>query len=120
MKTIKEYLCALSVNLGAADKNCKFRRDLYNDRLVLTFFKPEQGKRQCVTSIQLIIQPDHFKKHAMLVEEIWVGFDAEGCGWSDHMGGRSIDCNGLNRIDAMTKLVNTIKADHAELFTKGA
>jgi hypothetical protein len=35
------------------------------------------------------------------------------------MGGRIIDCTGLNRIDAMTKLVNTIKNNYVELFTKG-
>lgn len=118
-KTVKEYLCALSVNLGAADKDCKFKRFLDSDKLFLNFNKPMQDKRQGVNSKQLVILPDHFHKHHMLVEEIWYGYDAEGNVWHSNVSRCSIDCAGLSRIDAMTKLVNIIKANFVELFTKG-
>ena len=119
MKTIKEYLSALSVNLGSADKDCKFHRFLDYDKLFLNFNNPVQGARNCINSKQLIIRPDHNHKHHMLVMEIWYGYDAEGSVWSDNMGGLSIDCTGLNRIDAMTKLVESIKTKYVELFTFG-
>jgi hypothetical protein len=118
-KTIKEFLAALSVNLGAADKDCKFKHFIDSDKLFLSFRNPVQGKRQCINDRQLIVLPDQSRKHHMLVEEIWYGYDAEGYVWSDNMGGRIIDCTGLSRIDAMTKLVNTIKNNYVELFTKG-
>jgi len=119
MKTIKEYLSALSVNLGAADKDCKFTRFLDSDKLFLDFINPVQCKRNCINSKQLIILPDQSHKHHMLVKEIWYGFATDGSIWSDNMGGLDIDCTGLNRIDAMTKLVESIKTEFVELFTKG-
>lgn len=118
-KTIKEYLCALSVNLGAADKDCKFHRFLDYDKLFLSFNNPVQGSRNCINSKQLIILPNPDHKHHMLVKEIWYGYDGEGSVWSDNMGGLDIDCTGLSRIDAMTKLVEKIKTEFVELFTKG-
>lgn len=42
----------------------------------------------------------------MKIEEVWVGYDAEGSCWSDHMGGTIVDCSGLNVQGAIEKIVD--------------
>jgi hypothetical protein len=40
----------------------------------------------------------------MMIEEIWIGYDSEGYPWSDHMGGLTVDCNGLKTKGAIDKI----------------
>ena len=41
----------------------------------------------------------------MMIEEIFIGYDGEGAPWSDHMGGLTVDCNGLKTKSAINKTV---------------
>jgi hypothetical protein len=42
----------------------------------------------------------------MIIEEVFVGYDAEGSRWSDHMGGHIIDCTG-KKVDEAINLIVT-------------
>ena len=44
----------------------------------------------------------------MIIEEVFVGYDAEGSRWSDHMGGHVIDCNGKNVTEAINSIVTKL------------
>lgn len=71
---------------------------------------PAKGKRTySVTGRFLEIKPagGHLQ-HVLDVDEIWVGYDAEGCDWSDNMGGIRIDCNGLNCAGAIQKIADLL------------
>lgn len=66
---------------------------------------PEKGKRAfSVTGRFLEIKPADGLKHVLDIDEIWVGYDGEGCDWSDNMGGLRIDCNGMNAKTAVTTI----------------
>ena len=43
-----------------------------------------------------------------IIEEVFVGYDAEGSRWSDHMGGHVIDCNGKNVTEAINSIVTKL------------
>ena len=78
--------------------------------LYLTFRSPEQKTSACVNAKQLYIHPTKEKAHHLDIDEIWIGFDGEGSQWSDHMGGREIDCTGMtfqSSIDHMVKEIVT-------------
>jgi hypothetical protein len=80
--------------------------DVYGDELVVTIRKEKEGRFHCINSTCLRIKPFTGKPHHMEIEEIVVGYDSEGYPWSDHMGGRIIDCSGLN-VDCAIKLIET-------------
>ena len=63
----------------------------------------------CINAAVIEIRPDANKKHHMLCQEIWVGYDAEGYHWSDAMRGRLVDCTGLTIDQAIDHIVAEIK-----------
>ena len=71
--------------------------------------REKQGLRDCINATVIVIRPDANKKHHMLCQEIWVGYDAEGCHWSDAMRGRLVDCTGLTTNQALDHIVAEIK-----------
>ena len=106
------------VEAGLRDKHAKnkFDTDYQNDVLILCFKSKKQGTRHCINSKQVYIHPDMKREHHMETDEIWVGFDEGGYPWSDHMGGRSIDCTGMKSSDAIKKIVDQVYEDHKDLF----
>ena len=77
--------------------------------MAITIRKEKQGLRQCVNATIFEIRPDANKPHHMEINEIWVGYDGEGYRWSDHMGGRDVDCTGLTIDQAIDLIVNDLK-----------
>ena len=73
-----------------------------NDRLIVNI-RTDRGIRNCINIHEYFIFP--CRTHQMLIEEIWVGYDGEGCPWSDHMGGVIVDCTGLKSKGAIDKIV---------------
>jgi hypothetical protein len=78
---------------------------VYGNRLVVTIRKENEGRYQCINATCFNIRPFTGKPHHMELEEIMSGFDCEGSPWSDHMGGRIIDCSGLNVNGAINKII---------------
>lgn len=79
------------------------------DAMEITIRREKQGLRRCINATVIEIHPDANKKHHMLCQEIWVGYDAEGCHWSDAMRGRLIDCTGRTTDQAIDHIVAGIK-----------
>lgn len=106
------------VEAGLRDKHAKnkFDADYQNDTLILGFKSEKQGIRECINSMRIFIHPDQRADHHMEAEEIWFGYDAGGYPWSDHMGGRTIDCTGMKSSDAVKKIVDQVYEDHKDLF----
>lgn len=102
-------------NVAAKLNNGKFTQQIKGDTLVLSF-PYESGKVECINTKEIGIHPDHEREHCISVEEIWVGYDAGGYPWSDHMGGILIDCNSMNVNTAITTVVEKIKRNYKELF----
>jgi len=88
----------------------------YTGCLYLTFRSPKQGVCACVNAKQLYIHPSKEKAHHLLVEEVWVGFDGEGSPWSDHMGGREVDCTGMTFQSSITHMVKEIAINFNHLM----
>ncbi len=72
-----------------------------NDQLTLNI-RTGNGTCHCINSHRFIFWP--CDKHEMMIEEIWIGYDSEGYPWSDHMGGLTVDCNGLKTKGAIDKI----------------
>lgn len=79
------------------------------DVMEITFSREKQGLRQCINATLIEIRPDANKKHHMHCQEIWLGYDAEGCRWSDVMRGRLVDCTDLTIDQAVDHIVAVIK-----------
>lgn len=77
--------------------------------MAITIRREKQGLRQCINATVIEIRPDANKKHHMLLQEIWVGYDAEGYHWSDAMRGRLVDCTGMTIDQAIDHIVAEIK-----------
>ena len=77
---------------------------IIDDKLMVTIRRKKEGKCNCVNASTLTIKPSK-EKHKMEIEEVWVGYDAEGSRWSDHMGGQVIDCIGKNVTEAINLIV---------------
>ena len=73
-----------------------------NDQLTLNI-RTGNGTCHCINTHRFIFWP--CDKHEMMIEEIWIGYDSEGYPWSDHMGGLTVDCNGLKTKGAIDKIV---------------
>ena len=114
MKKIDNYLeqlcTAFAVEYLKRTHIYKIERKFPTDKGVMTIaFKSENpGKYNCVTEKLLAIHPDTSKPHHLLVEEVWVGFDGEGSPWSDHMGGKDIDCTGMTFQSSIDHVVKEI------------
>lgn len=77
--------------------------EIRDNELVVTIRSEKQGSCNCINASILSVRPA--KTHQMLIEEVMVGYDSEGSNWSDHMGGRIVDCSGLNVQGAIEKIV---------------
>lgn len=88
-----------------ANKNIRSRisGEVRDNELVVTIRKEKQGLCNCINAYIISVRPT--KTHQMLIEEIMVGYDAEGSPWSDHMGGTIVDCSSLNVQGAIEKIV---------------
>lgn len=76
---------------------------VFNDRLVVTVRKEKEGRCNCINASTLTIYPTG--THKMIVEEVVAGYDSDGSRWSDHMGGKVIDCTGKNVKGAIELIV---------------
>lgn len=83
--------------------------NITNEELDITIRREKQGLRQCVNATVIEIRPDANKKHHMLLQEIWVGYDSEGYRWSDAMRGRLVDCTGMTTDQAIDHIVAEAK-----------
>ena len=73
-----------------------------NDQLIVNI-RIDRGVCNCINIHQYIIWP--CKTHQIMIEEIFIGYDGKGNPWSDHMGGLTVDCNGLKIKGAIDKIV---------------
>ena len=69
-----------------------------------------------VTGRFLEIFPAKDVAHHLDIDEIWVGYDGEGCDWSDNMGGVRIDCTGLTVTAAVQKIADKMSDRFGEYF----
>lgn len=109
MKKIKMDITVFYENLACAwavsNKNILKRLTSHIDgnTLHLKVAAEKQGLRQCINATCFEVKP-YREKHKMEIDEIFVGYDAEGYHWSDHMGGQIVDCNGMG-IDRAIDLI---------------
>ena len=75
-----------------------------NDQLTITL-RTGYGRIQCINEKCYRIAAHELTAHTIELEEIWIGYDSEGYPWSDHMGGLTVDCNGLKTKGAIDKIV---------------
>lgn len=116
MSKLMDFLEKVEAELRKKPAKNKFDTDYQNDALILCFKSKKQGTCHCINSMQVYIHPDMRADHHMETEEIWVGYDEGGYPWSDHMGGRSIDCTGMKSADAIKKIADQVYEDHKDLF----
>ena len=104
--TLSKFYEKLSTAFTTSNKNIINRISCqeYDNELIIEINNKKQGLIKCINSKLLKIKP--FEKHKMKIEEVWVGYDADGSCWSDHMGGTIVDCSGLNVQGAIEKIVN--------------
>lgn len=114
MKKIDNYFeqlaTAFAVEYFQRTHIYKLERKFPEDKGVMTItFKSENpGKYNCINEKLLAIHPATDKPHHLLVEEVWVGFDGDGSPWSDHMGGKDIDCTGMTFQSSIDHVVKEI------------
>ena len=102
---LEQFLTDLAINIGHKDYCING-----GNTLILNHPSKKQGTSGCINSKQFCIHPDKDEKHHMMIEEIWVGFDHEGYPWSDHMGGISVDCTGMNVKTAISVITEKVFA----------
>lgn len=74
------------------------------DTLEVVIRREHEGLSNCINATILTIHPTD-EKHHLELEEVVVGYDAEGSHWSDHFGGRIIDCTGMTVRGAIDTIV---------------
>ena len=104
--TINQFQEKLLESFKTANKNIINRIGgvIIEDKLYLTVRSKKEGKINCINAANYTIKPAT-EKHKMIIEEVFVGYDAEGSRWSDHMGGHVIDCTGKNVTEAIGSIV---------------
>lgn len=113
MKKIKMDITVFYENLACAwavsnkDILKRLASHIDGDMLHLKVAAEKQGLRQCINATCFEIKPAG-EKHKIRIDEIFVGYDAEGYHWSDHMGGRIVDCNGLGIDPAIDLIVEKL------------
>ena len=115
MAKMTEFLKTLALNLEAVNNKMAYRIQDNTNTLKVQFRAKKEGLVNCINCVELCIHPSG-EQHKMQVDEIWLGYDGDGCRWSDFMGGRVVDCNGMNAKNAIENIVKTITTDHAKLF----
>lgn len=97
-----EELCTAVENVAVKNNLNVDSARVDNDQLIVNI-RTDRGVCNCINIHQYIIWP--CETHQMMIEEIFIGYDEEGSPWSDHMGGRTVDCNGLKTKGAIDKIV---------------
>mgnify|MGYP006896760257 CR=1 FL=1 len=117
MKTIAQFhenlLTAFAVAFVKANKHVigsvvsPAEGHVKGDTLEISVKAPKQGTRHCINSYCYTVKP-FSKPHHMMIDEVWVGYDSDGCPWSDAMGGQIVDCTGKTVDQAIDLIVETI------------
>lgn len=100
-----EELCTAVENVAVKNNLNVDSARVDNDQLIVNI-RTDRGVCNCINIHQYIIWP--CETHQMMIEEIWIGYDAEGAPWSDHMGGKTIDCNGLKANAAIDEIKDAL------------
>lgn len=79
-----------------------------NGELQIQLRSEKQGLCHCINARLYTIKPGK-KAHHMEIDEVWVGYDAEGYHWSDFMSGRTVDCTGLTIDQAIDSITAKVK-----------
>ena len=99
-----------AINLANKKIRNRISSEIVGNELHLEIRREKQGSYNCINSTLLSVHPSGMK-NKMEIEEVWVGYDGEGSPWSDHMGGRIVDCNGKNiqgAIELIAAELNTL------------
>ena len=98
--------CAIAVankdilkRLASAQRNGELQIQVRNEK---------QGFVHCINARVFTLKPGK-KPHHMEIDEVWVGYDAEGYHWSDAMGGRIVDCTGKTTDEAIDLIAAELK-----------
>ena len=105
---MEQFLTDLALSIGHKDYKIE------GDTLILTYPFKNPGTSNCINYKQLYVHPVPDHKHQMDIEEIWVGYDAEGYPWSDHMGGLYVDCTGMDVKKAISAITEKVFAKLTE------
>ena len=105
---MEQFLTDLALSIGHKDYKIE------GDTLILTYPFKNQGTVHCINYKQIYVHPVPDHKHQMDIEEIWVGYDAEGYPWSDHMGGLYVDCTGMDVKKAISAITEKVFAKLTE------
>ena len=97
-----EELCTAVKNAAVKNNLNVDSARVDNDQLIVNI-RTDRGVCNCINIHQYHIWS--CEKHQMMIEEIFIGYDGEGAPWSDHMGGLTVDCNGLKTKSAIDKIV---------------
>ena len=79
-----------------------------NGELQIQVRNEKQGFVHCINARVFTLKPSK-KPHQMEIDEVWVGYDAEGYHWSDAMGGRIVDCTGKTIDEAIDHIAAEMK-----------
>lgn len=96
-----EELCTAVENAAVKNNLNVDSARVDNDQLIVNI-RTDRGVCNCINIHQYIIWPS--ETHQMMIEEIFIGYDGKGYPWSDHMGGLTVDCNGLKIKGAIDKI----------------
>lgn len=113
MKKIKMDITVFYENLACAwavsNKEIlkRLTSHIEGDTLILRVAAEKQGLRNCINATHYEVKPTG-EKHKIQIDEIFVGYDAEGYHWSDHMFGQIVDCNGLGIDPAIDLIVENL------------
>lgn len=102
MEMFLEELCTTVENAAVKNNLNVDSARVDNDQLIVNI-RTDRGVCNCINIHQYIIWPS--ETHQMMIEEIFIGYDGKGYPWSDHMGGLTVDCNGLKSKGAIDKIV---------------
>lgn len=104
--TIKQFHEKLLESFKTANHNIinRIGSVIIDDKLYITVRSKKEGRCNCINAANYTIKP-YSEKHKMMVEEVFVGYDADGSRWSDHMGGHIIDCTGKKTDEAINLIV---------------
>lgn len=107
--TIKQFHEKLLESFKTANHNIINRIGgvIIDDKLYITVRSKKEGRCNCINAANYTIKP-YSEKHKMMIEEVFVGYDADGSRWSDHMGGHIIDCTGKKTDEAINLIVTKI------------
>ena len=107
--TLTAFYENLACAFAVANKNILKRLSTAkrDGELQIQIRSEKQGFVNCINARVFTLKPGK-QKHHMEIDEVWVGYDAEGYHWSDAMGGHIVDCTGMNFDKAIDTIVAKI------------